>query len=171
MARSLVRTRELRLLVEGRGWHAEARPCTEEEGRETGAMGFYRVRTGSNQRGAARMCRKRQFNSDLHTAGAWVSSSAAARDLSPTLYLGWYVKQCDIDRTLTTRQNISIQVSRRGTDDGEGCCFWALWSKLAGWHIVPTGMWARTQGTALLGLQPIGGDCSAGGANVGQFGS
>ena len=60
VARSHVRTRELRLLFGGRGWHVGARPCTEgEEGPLAGAVSFHRSRTGSKQRGAARARRKR----------------------------------------------------------------------------------------------------------------
>ena len=59
LARSPVRTRELRLLVVGRGWHVGARPCTEREGRLAGAVGLGRSRTDCNQRAAARARRKR----------------------------------------------------------------------------------------------------------------
>ena len=50
-----LRTWARKLLVGGRGWHVRARPCIEREGRLAGAVGFYRTKTDSNQRGAARV--------------------------------------------------------------------------------------------------------------------
>ena len=43
MARSHVHTRERRLLVGGRGWHAGARPCIDREGRLAGSVCFHSV--------------------------------------------------------------------------------------------------------------------------------
>ena len=43
VAYSCVRTRECRLLIGGRGWHVEAGPCTEGDGRLAGAVGFHRT--------------------------------------------------------------------------------------------------------------------------------
>ena len=65
VARSRVRTGERRVPVGGHGWHVGARPCSEGEGRLGGAVGFHRVWTDINQRGAARALRKR----------AWCASS------------------------------------------------------------------------------------------------
>ena len=49
VALSRVCARECRLLVVGgRGWHVRARPCSEGEGRLTGAVGFHRAGTDSN---------------------------------------------------------------------------------------------------------------------------
>ena len=47
-----------KLLVGSRGCHIGARPCTEEEGRLAGTVGFHRACIDSNQRGAARARRK-----------------------------------------------------------------------------------------------------------------
>ena len=59
MARSRVRTRERRLLVGGRGWHVQARPCTEGKGRLADGVGVHRTWAHFNYRGAARTRRKR----------------------------------------------------------------------------------------------------------------
>ena len=67
VARLRVHTREFCLLVGNRDWKVGARPCTEGEGRPAGAVGFHETWADSNQGGAARARRKRQFNSDPHT--------------------------------------------------------------------------------------------------------
>ena len=57
--RFFLRTRASWLLIGGRGWQNRARPCTEGEGRLTGAVGFHRTWANCNQRDAARARRKR----------------------------------------------------------------------------------------------------------------
>ena len=56
-----LRTCAKKLLVGSRGWHIGAQPCTEEEGRLAGTVGFHRACIDSNQRGAARARRKRAW--------------------------------------------------------------------------------------------------------------
>ena len=57
--RYFLRTCARKLQIGGRGWHLGPRSCTEGEGRLAGAVGFQKVWTKSNQRGAARVHRKR----------------------------------------------------------------------------------------------------------------
>ena len=54
-----MRTCVSELLVGGHGWHVGEWPCTEGEGRLASAVGFHRSWTESNQRGEARIRRKR----------------------------------------------------------------------------------------------------------------
>ena len=73
MALFFLRTCASKLLVGGRGWHVRIRPCTDGEDRETGAVGFRRAWTESNQRGGARASRKRPYcasSRERESAGA-----------------------------------------------------------------------------------------------------
>ena len=89
--RYFLRTCARKLLVGSRGWHIGARPCTEEEGRLAGTVGFHRAWIDSNQRGAARArhkCACYAFSQERARGGAFAcvrTRMPAARCWRPRL--------------------------------------------------------------------------------------